>query len=158
MGKMAGKDDGLQVAEDMRRESLAAKLTKLYEVMSPAGEPPSDATVADGIFEKTGVQMSAPYLCLLRTGKRTNPTVQNVQAIAEYFGVPASYLIDIGADAAIESELRLVKAMRDNGVRDIAARLSGLTPESIGNLAGIVDRLRELENLPPIGPPDETAT
>ncbi|AMU77709.1 Helix-turn-helix protein [Mycobacteroides abscessus subsp. massiliense] len=155
---MAGKDDQLQVAEDMRHESLAAKLTKLYEVMSPAGEPPSDATIADGILEKTGVQMSAPYLCLLRTGKRTNPTVQNVQAIAEYFGVPASYLIDTGADAAIESELRLVKAMRDNGVRDIAARLSGLTPESIGNLAGIVDRLRELENLPPIEPSDEIST
>ncbi|AMU33203.1 Helix-turn-helix protein [Mycobacteroides abscessus subsp. massiliense] len=155
---MAGKDDQLQVAEDMRHESLAAKLTKLYEVMSPAGEPPSDATIADGILEKTGVQMSAPYLCLLRTGKRTNPTVQNVQAIAEYFGVPASYLIDTGADAAIESELRLVKAMRDNGVRDIAARLSGLTPESIGNLAGIVDRLRELEKLPPIEPSDEMST
>ncbi|SKX26356.1 Helix-turn-helix protein [Mycobacteroides abscessus subsp. massiliense] len=94
----------------------------------------------------------------MRTGKRTNPTVQNVQAIAEYFGVPASYLIDAGADAAIESELRLVKAMRDNGIRDIATRLSGLTPESIGNLAGIVDRLRELENLPPIGPTDEPST
>ncbi|PVB10615.1 XRE family transcriptional regulator [Mycobacteroides abscessus] len=155
---MPNKNHDQQVAEDMRAESLAAKLTKLYEVMSPAGELPSDATVADGIFEKTGVQMSGPYLCLLRTGKRTNPTVQNVQAIAEYFGVPASYLIDAGADAAIESELRLVKAMRDNGIRDIATRLSGLTPESIGNLAGIVDRLRELENLPPIGPTDEPST
>ncbi|MGH3723152.1 MAG: XRE family transcriptional regulator [Mycobacterium sp.] len=154
---MADKDQAKQIAEEVHQETLAAKLTKLYEVMSPAGEPPSDMAVADGIFEKTAVQMSAPYLCLLRTGKRTNPTVQNLQAIAEYFGVPASYLIDTGADAVIESELRLVKAMRDNGIRDIATRLSGLTPESIGNLAGIVDRLRELENLPPIGLGDETS-
>ena len=131
-------------------DSLAAKLATLYETLAPAEVPLSDAAVAEGIHEKTGVQMSAPYLCLLRTGKRTNPTIQNVQAIAEYFGVPASYLIDTGDDAEIEAELRLVKAMRDAGVRDIAARLSGLTAESIANLAGLIDRLRELENLPPI--------
>lgn len=144
-----------EVADGGHAGDLAAKLTLLYEAMSPAGEVPSDVTVADGIFAKTGVQMSGPYLCLLRTGKRTNPTVQNLQAIAAYFGVPASYLIDTGpADAAVQAELRLVKAMRDNRVRDIATRLSGLTPASIDNLAGIVDRLRELEHLPPIGPPD----
>lgn len=126
----------------------------LYETMAPAGEIVSDATVAEGIFEKTGVQMSGPYLCLLRTGKRTNPSIQNIQAIAEYFGVPASYLVDTDndTDTEVEAELRLVRAMRDMGVRDIATRLSGLTSESIANLAGLVDRMRELEHLPPIAP------
>ncbi|EFV14278.1 hypothetical protein HMPREF9336_00865 [Segniliparus rugosus ATCC BAA-974] len=83
----------------------------------------SDAVVAEGIYEKTGAQMSAPYLCLLRTDRRTNLTIRNVQAIAEYFGVPVSYLADPGNDTAVETELRLVKAMRDTGARDIAARL-----------------------------------
>jgi transcriptional regulator with XRE-family HTH domain len=142
-----------QPAKDVERQrssSLSSRITMLYEIMAPSGGAVSDAAVAEGIFEKTGVQMSGPYLCLLRTGKRTNPSIQNIQAIADYFGVPTSYLVDTEADAEVEAELRLVKAMRDAGVRDIAARLSGLTPESIANLAGLIDRLRVLEKLPPI--------
>lgn len=136
-----GSDDGV----------LAARLNKLFELMRKAGTPPlSNAAAAAAITNKTGVPISPAYLWQLRSGIKTNPTVAHLRAIADFFGVPPSYLIDRGTDPAIDAQLNLLQALRDNGVRDLAARASGLTPQALNSLAAIVDHLRELERLPPI--------
>ncbi|OMC26078.1 XRE family transcriptional regulator [Mycobacterium colombiense] len=130
---------------------LATRLNKLFELMRKAGTPPlSNAAAAAAITNKTGVPISPAYLWQLRSGLKTNPTVAHLRAIADYFGVPPSYLIDRGTDPAIDAQLNLLQALRDNGVRDLAARASGLTPQALDSLAAIVDHLRELERLPPI--------
>lgn len=130
---------------------LATRLNKLFELMRKAGTPPlSNAAAAAAITDKTGVPISPTYLWQLRSGLKTNPTVAHLRAIADYFGVPPSYLIDRGTDPAIDAQLNLLQALRDNGVRDLAARASGLTPQALDSLAAIVDHLRELERLPPI--------
>ncbi|OBJ23979.1 XRE family transcriptional regulator [Mycobacterium colombiense] len=130
---------------------LATRLNKLFELMRKAGTPPlSNAAAAAAITEKTGVPISPAYLWQLRSGLKTNPTVAHLRAIADYFGVPPSYLIDRGTDPAIDAQLNLLQALRDNGVRDLAARASGLTPQALDSLAAIVDHLRELQRLPPI--------
>lgn len=127
------------------------RLNKLFELMRKAGTPPlSNAAAAAAITEKTGVPISPAYLWQLRSGLKTNPTVAHLRAIADYFGVPPSYLIDRGTDPAIDAQLNLLQALRDNGVRDLAARASGLTPQALDSLAAIVDHLRELQRLPPI--------
>jgi hypothetical protein len=36
----------------------------------------------------------------------------------------------------------------------LAMRASGLTPQALNSMALILDRVRELERLPPIAPPD----
>lgn len=136
-----GSDDG----------ELAARLNKLFELMRKASTPPlSNAAAAAAITDKTGVPISPAYLWQLRSGIKTNPTVAHLRAIADFFGVPPSYLIDRGTDPAIDAQLNLLQALRDNGVRDLAARASGLTPQALNSLAAIVDHLRELERLPPI--------
>lgn len=130
---------------------LADRLNKLFETMRKAGAPPlSNAAAAAAITRKTGVSISPAYLWQLRNGTKTNPTVAHLRAIADFFGVPPSYLIDRGTDPAIDAQLNLLQALRDNGVRDLAARASGLTPQALNSLAAIVDHLRELERLPPI--------
>ncbi|WP_253843192.1 helix-turn-helix domain-containing protein, partial [Mycobacterium colombiense] len=119
--------------------------------MRKAGAAPlSNAAAAAAITKKTGVSISPAYLWQLRSGVKRNPTVAHLRAIAEFFGVPASYLIDRNTDPAIEAQLNLLQALRDNGVRDLAARASGLTPQALKSLAAIIDHLRELERLPPI--------
>ncbi len=136
-----GSDDG----------ELAARLNKLFELMRKAGTPPlSNAAAAAAITDKTGVSISPAYLWQLRSGIKTNPTVAHLRAIADFFGVPPSYLVDRGTDQAIDAQLSLLQALRDNGVRDLAARAAGLTPQALNSLAVIVDHLRQLERLPPI--------
>ncbi|OBB95204.1 XRE family transcriptional regulator [Mycobacterium sp. 852002-40037_SCH5390672] len=142
--------DGVQ-AKGPDDDELAARLNKLFQLMRKAGTPPlSNAAAAAAITDKTGVAISPAYLWQLRNGIKTNPTVAHLRAIADFFGVPPSYLIDRGTDAAIDAQLNLLQALRDNGVRDLAARASGLTPQALNSLAMIVDHLRELERLPPI--------
>jgi transcriptional regulator with XRE-family HTH domain len=138
---------------------LAVKLNKLFEIMRRPSEPPlSNAAAAAAITEKTGVSISAAYLWQLRTGLKTNPTVTHLRAIAEFFGVSASYLIDAGVDEKVDAQLNLLQALRDAGVRDLAMRASGLTPAALTNLMAMVDHVRELEKLPPVmstpGDPD----
>lgn len=137
---------------------LATKLNKLFDVMRRPTDPQlSNAAAAVEITRQTGVSISPAYLWQLRNGVKTNPTVQHLRAIAEFFGVPASYLIDSDADAKINSQLNLLQALRDSGVRDLAMRASGLTPEAITSLAAMVDEVRKLQDLPPIARADGRA-
>lgn len=132
---------------------LAAKLKKLFEVMrKPSAQPLSNAAAAAAITEQTGVSISPAYLWQLRSGMRTNPTVQHLRAIADFFGVPASYLIDRDSNPKIDKQLELLQALRDGSVRDLAMRASGLSPETISSLAAMVDQARKLEQLPPMLP------
>ncbi|OBI13266.1 XRE family transcriptional regulator [Mycobacterium sp. E2327] len=141
-------------AEGVEKGDLAARLNKLFEIMRRPDTPPlSNAAAAAAITTQTGVSISPAYLWQLRSGVKDNPTVQHLRAIAEFFGVPASYLIDRDPDAQIDAQLNLLQALRDNGVRDLAMRASGLTPQALNSVALILDRVRELERLPPIAHP-----
>jgi transcriptional regulator with XRE-family HTH domain len=145
---------GRSANDDAQNSSdLSVKLNKLFEIMrNPSESPLSNAAAAEAITERTGVSISAAYMWQLRNGMKTNPTVQHLRAIADFFGVPASYLIDRDSDSKIDAQLGLLQALRDSGVRDLAMRASGLTPEAITSLATMVDEVRKLQDLPPITP------
>lgn len=137
--------------EDVASYTLADKLNKLFDTMRRPNEAPlSNQAAAEAIKKKTGVSISTAYLWQLRNGMKDNPTLQHLQAIADMFGVPPSYLVDPGGDPKIDSQLNLIQAMRDGGVRNLALRASGLTPRSLNNVAAILDHARELEHLPPV--------
>jgi transcriptional regulator with XRE-family HTH domain len=133
---------------------LAARLNKLFEVIRRPGEAPlSNAAVAAAIADKTGVSISTAYLWQLRAGKATNPRITHLRAIAEFFGISPSYLIDTDVDPKITAQLELLAVLRDAGVRDLAMRASGLTPAAIDSLRAMVDHARHLEKLPPVASP-----
>ena len=62
--------------------------------------------------------------------------------------MPVSYFFDDELSAHLETELEVVAAMRDEDVRRLAARATGLSPTSLGALLGLVETLRNLEGLP----------
>lgn len=130
---------------------LSIKLNKLFRTMRKPSEPTlSNAAAAEAITSQTGVSISAAYLWQLRQGIKNNPTVAHLRAIAEFFGVTPSYLIDPGIDPKIDEQLDLLAALRDAGIRDLALRANGLTPEAIDSLRAMVDHARQLERLPPV--------
>ncbi|MCV7339856.1 hypothetical protein MHAE_05627 [Mycobacterium haemophilum DSM 44634] len=138
------------------KSELSVKLDKLFKIMRNPAEPPlSNAAAAEAITKQTGVSISSAYMWQLRAGVKNNPTVQHLRAIAEFFGVSPSYLIDPGIDPHIDAQLNLIQALRDSGVRDLAMRASGLTPQSLSSLAAMVDHVRQLEQLPPVAPSQE---
>ena len=91
--------------------------------------------------------MSAPYLSQLRSGNRTNPSSTTMAALANYFRIKPAYFTDDDYYEKLDRELTWLASMRDEGVRRIAARTVGLSPEAQQDLAYKVDELRRQENL-----------
>lgn len=123
--------DGGKRRPTVARPALAAKINRLFDTMHPAGQKPvSNAKAAADIRQRYGVDISANYLWMLRNGQRDNPTMRHLQALAQYFGVDAGYFFDTGRSAEIDSELELVAALRDAGVREVALRAAEVTEVS----------------------------
>jgi transcriptional regulator with XRE-family HTH domain len=85
---------------------------------------------------------------MLRKGERDNPTKKHLEALADFFGVPAGYFFDDVTAARVESELDALVALRDSPVREIALRAAGLSAQSLATIREVVERVRQLEGLP----------
>lgn len=143
-----------------RRYDLSAKLTRLIDA---AGNP-STERLAEQIREHTGTGISGAYLWQIKRGKRANLTLQHLTALAWYFsdalGVPItlSYFdpttpvdlpctearaADGAGDRAEEStdDRAFAEAMRDRGVRRIAARYGSMDPVQRKQLLAIADAI-----------------
>jgi transcriptional regulator with XRE-family HTH domain len=130
-------------------------LDLLFRTSHAAGQPePSYQEVADAIAAAGGPTVGGAYLYMLRTGRRTNPRVELLTALARYFHVPAAYFFEDEMAADIAEQLRLLSAIRDSDVRQMALRTYGLSPESRQALAGMIEQLRRAEGLRDEEPPE----
>src|SRR6476620_6350974 len=100
--------------------TFAARLNRLFDVVYPPGRGPHTSAEVIAALKSEGVTMSAPYLSQLRSGNRTNPSVATMAALAN---------------------------LRDEGIRRIAARTVGLSPEAQQDLVQKADELRRQEHL-----------
>ncbi|MEU0883431.1 helix-turn-helix domain-containing protein [Lentzea sp. NPDC005914] len=129
---------------------LAARVDHLFRtVRANDGGEYTFEEVAEAIKAKGGPTISATYLWQLRKGVRDNPTKRHVEALASFFGVPPAYFFDDAEAARIDAELMLLNALRDVPVRRLALRARGLSDKSLATIADMVERVRELEGLPP---------
>jgi transcriptional regulator with XRE-family HTH domain len=118
---------------------LADKLNHLIERVVPAGRGPYSS---EEIAQATGLSVS--YVRYLRSGARDNPTMQCVEALARFFGVPPAYFFDDDEAARIDlqlDQLTLLAALRRDNVRRVAARLGGLSDPDLAILSEFVERL-----------------
>jgi transcriptional regulator with XRE-family HTH domain len=135
--------DGAQHA----RFSIAEKLERLFQRVRPAGQGEySHSAVAEAIREQQGISVSHTYIWQLRTGRRDNPTIQHLTALATFFGVPVAYFLDDEETKKIDSELELLAAIRDTGVTEIALRAADLSPSSRETISNMIMKVWELEN------------
>lgn len=142
--------------------SLAAKLDRLFTVVRPPGldREYSYKEVAASITESGGPATTANYLYLLRSGRRDNPGKKLLEALATFFGCNVSYFYDGSASSTeLDDELRLLNALRDGSIRQLALRSLDLSPGNLRHIMGIVEQVRALEGLPPgTRPPAEAWT
>lgn len=132
-----------------RSLTLAEKLDKLFRQGHPRGRGEyTYEEVADGIKRLGLAPVSGTLLWELRTGKKDNPRMQQLESIASFFGVKPTYFFDDEAFNRIDAQLELFAVMRDNEVRQLALRAAPLSPETLRMLAHIIERARQLEGLP----------
>lgn len=147
---MPGTDDQ---RPDTSRPALAEKLNSLIVRTWPdERRRPGMRNIAQQIAEASGGSLSGTYLWSLSTGKANNPTVQQVEALARFFGVAPSYFFDDAITDEIDADRQLVSMLRDRGILNVALRTDGLSPRSVRAIVEMIDRAREIERLDPIDP------
>lgn len=143
---MASGDDTNDPADNSAPTTLAEKIDRCFITMHPPGRGPYTNPEVSTAMAELGVTASSSYLWHLRVGKRTNPTLEQIQALAKVFHVPAAYFV--GNDEEVEhidAQMAVVRAMRDPGVRDVALRAGALSPAGLRAVVGV---LREFESTP----------
>lgn len=126
---------------------FAERLSRLFAVVHPAGRGPLTLSeVAAGLSER-GVNVSIPYLSMLRSGGRTNPGPELVEAISGFFQVSPAYFYDRDYAEAVDRDLDWVIQIRDSTVREIAARSHGLSNDGRRAVVEIIEHLRRAEGI-----------
>lgn len=131
------------------KSTLAWKLNRLFATIHPVSRGEySPEEVARAINEAPGdTTISAAYIYLLRNGRRDNPGLKHLHALADFFGVSPSYFFDDAAAVDIERQLDLLAAFRDGRIRRLATRAGALSPKSLDGILRIVDATREIEGV-----------
>ncbi|MCC3776395.1 hypothetical protein [Streptomyces sp. UNOB3_S3] len=133
------------------------RLSELITAIYPdERKRPGYARLAKEIRETTGGTISGTYLWELATGKKRNVTLEQLDVLAEFFGVPPEYFISEEVAERVGSQLRLATALRDARVRNLALRAQGLSPATLDAVLAIVNEARKVQNLSSVhddGPP-----
>ena len=130
------------------RRSIAERVRHLFETIKNerTGEPYTDAEVARmSLGDLTEEEVEG-----IRTGRIGNPTVAQVLALSEVFGVDPSYLLDRGKEPPLLDEEAL-RALGDQRSRLLLHKSLGLSDGEKDMLIDMVERLGNLRNA------DETA-
>nr|BFD87573.1 helix-turn-helix domain-containing protein [Streptomyces sp. Xyl84] len=133
-------------------ERLRALIVALYP---DERQRPGYARLAAQIRQTTGGTISATYLWELATGKKRNLTLEQLDVLAQFFGVPPEYFFDDEAAERVSAQLKLASALRDARVRNLALRADGLSPQTLDALLTMVNEARRIQQLPDVAAPGE---
>jgi transcriptional regulator with XRE-family HTH domain len=127
--------------------TFADKINFLFATVRPAGEDReyTNSEVA------AATDISGSYIGYLRKGLRDNPSIEAVRALARFFGVPTSYLVEDEQDeerlASVEAQVKLMHALNNPGIRQLALRAADadLSPTGLDAVTAMIDEVQKLE-------------
>jgi transcriptional regulator with XRE-family HTH domain len=134
--------------------NLAEKINRLFDaVRLPSGQEYSNEHVAAAIGKSGVTTISQSYIWQLRKGKKDNPTISHLQALADFFGVPVAYFVDDGVAGEVEGKLdalqahqvRVSEALGQGDVKLMAMRAGELSPERRRQVMDLLDVVYQLE-------------
>ncbi|MGW7411719.1 hypothetical protein [Streptomyces sp. NPDC054863] len=128
------------------------RLTTLIGTLYPdERKRPGYVKLALEITQTTGRAISGTYLWELATGKKSNVSLDHLEALAEFFGVPVDYFVNDTVATRVNAQLALASALGDTQVRNLALRANGLSTASLDALIAMVDEVRRLQDLTGVG-------
>ena len=131
--------------------TLSARLEELIRRRSTGSGTLTNEQLADALkATDPTLKVSGAYLSALRTGKRTRPSAELQVALARFFEVPVSFLVDLDHEPSIATQIAELDEMSLLGVKSIALRAVGLNSESLSTVAAVLDHVRQLQGLPAI--------
>lgn len=123
-----------------RPRSIAEKLDRLFAVLHPAGGKPLTTREVAARVKQQGGSISPAYLSELRTGVKTNPSLDHVLWLAAAFGVSAGYFTDPEVAERVDQDLDRLEARHHHAqLAELAERTAGLEPHDRAKLAALVE-------------------
>ncbi|MCM2579723.1 XRE family transcriptional regulator [Streptomyces meridianus] len=133
-----------------RARKLSDRLNRLFDAVHPPDRGPySNSEVAELMAARGLETVTSTYLWMLRTGRRDNPTMRHLEALATFFGVPAAYWFDDEVAEKTAQELKLLELLRDSKIKNVLLRLTDVSADGKDAVLGLVDGVRKMEGLPP---------
>lgn len=100
----------IPLEEERLAEILSSRLAILYSAFRATDDDRlTDREIAAGIHAKTGISVSRSYLYKMSRGLIKKPGIADITAIADFFCVPSSFLVDEKRDEAIDAKILLLK-------------------------------------------------
>ncbi|MET7640086.1 XRE family transcriptional regulator [Streptomyces sp. NPDC005438] len=129
------------------RPTLAENLDRLFDSvrpMGPLGPPYTNEEVATAVKQADpSIRVGGAYLSALRKGTKKNPSTELLTALARFFGVPSSYLLDKTVPASADAEIELARVAHNLEVRKLALRALELSPEGLATVSRLVEEVLE---------------
>ncbi len=135
----------IRVEQPSRDQDVGDRLNHLFEAIKNerTGEPYTNAEIARmSLGDLTEEEVEG-----IRAGTLENPTMSQVVALAEAFGVHPSYFLDRGKEPALLGE-REIHALADQRAREILNRSSGLSDGEKEMVLDMIHHLDRLRNSP----------
>ncbi|GAA3711424.1 hypothetical protein ACRWOO_02750 [Streptomyces sp. NEAU-PBA10] len=133
--------------------SFADRLNYLFDRVRPPGaEEFSNAHVARTICSYGEASITGAYIGQLRKGVKL-PGYPLLKPFADFFGVKPSFFVDDETTRRVTGQFELLRELSQAGVKQVALRAIGLSPQSLNEVMKKIEAVREQEGLPPA--PDE---
>ncbi|CAM5707618.1 hypothetical protein MAUB1S_05174 [Mycolicibacterium aubagnense] len=129
--RLAFRKRRLGAKQSIDAGTVAARLNRLFDTVRPPGRGPlRNYEVLDALRTR-GVEMSAPYLSQLRSGRRSHPSLDMLRPLADFFGVSVAYFTDVDSAYTryVDAELCWLEVARDPQVRELTTALLELPPD-----------------------------
>ncbi|MGC5263951.1 hypothetical protein ACPXCO_23320 [Streptomyces cyaneofuscatus] len=129
--------------------SFAQRLNYLFDRVRPPGaEEFSNAHVARTISSYGETSITGAYIGQLRKGAK-GPTLKLVPLFARFFGVKAAFFVEDETTRRVTDQFELLRELSQAGVKQVALRAIGLSPQSLNEVMKKIEAVREQEGLPP---------
>lgn len=102
--------------------SISQRLDLLFRHAYPDGRGPYSVEEVAATLTEKGHKVGASYIYQLRSGQKTNPTADRLQALADFFHVPVSYFFERQSTEEVIAALELARVMRKHNLRIPANR------------------------------------
>ena len=102
---MRDDDEVVGDQERPRPQTVSEKLTRLFEVLHPPGGRELSTREVARRVKAHGGSISPSYISELKSGKKTNPSLEQVKWLAAAFGVSAGYFTDDEVADRVDAEL-----------------------------------------------------
>ena len=143
----------LALAGSEERRDIAGKLNHLFEVIrnQKTGEPYTDAEVArmslGGLTGRDG-GLSEEVVRRLRSGEIPNPSVNQVVALADVFGVRPSYFVDRREEGSALLDREAMGALEDETTNAILHKSMRLPKRERDMILAIIQQFEDLQTPP----------